>query len=125
MKGRWRNKKIKDKGREVDTRRDEWQEALNKIEWCLPCENQNTEIIAGIEDEESEEMSPITQIRNVKLPSAAEVEEHNLTHLPFRDWCAFYIQGKAVSHAHKKRRGEEPEVLVISMDYMGLAHREP
>ena len=56
------------KKRRSDIRRDERQEAMNKIEWCLPCENQNTEIIAGIEDEESEEMSPITQIRNVKLP---------------------------------------------------------
>ena len=107
------SKKKDDKKKRLDIRRDTWQEAMNKIEWCLPCENQNTEIIAGIEDEESEEMSPITQIRNVKLPSAAEVEEHNLTHLPFRDWCAFCIQGKAVSHAHKKRRSDEPEVPAI------------
>ena len=95
MKGRWRNRKEKNKEIEDDIGRDEWQEAMNKIEWCIQCEDQNIKIIAGIEDEESEEMSPITQIRNTKLPSAAEVEEHNLTHLPFRDWCAFCIQGKA------------------------------
>ena len=54
----------------LDIERDEWQEAMNKIEWCLPCENQNTETIAGVEAEESEEMSPITQIRmsNYRAP---------------------------------------------------------
>ena len=94
MRGRWRNRKEKNKEIEDDIGRDEWQEAMNKIEWCIQCENQDIEVIAGIEDEESEEMSPITQIRNVALPSAKEVEEHNLTHLPFRDWCAFCIQGR-------------------------------
>ena len=53
------NKEEYEKKRRSNIERDEWQEAVNKIEWCPPCENQNTEILAGIEDEESEEMSPI------------------------------------------------------------------
>ena len=65
-----------------------WEEAMNKIKWCIECENQNTELIAGTDDDESEEITPTTAIRNVTLPSIAEIEEHNLTHLPFRDWSA-------------------------------------
>ena len=78
-----------------------------------------------MDDDESEEVTPTTAIRNVKLPSIAEVEEHNLPHVPFRDWCASCVQGKAVSHPHKKRNKDELEVPVISLDYMGLTRREP
>ena len=73
----------------------------------------------------SEEVTATTAIRNVKLPSIAEIEEHNLTHLPFRDWCASCVQGKAVSHPRGKRNKDEPEVPVISLVYMGLTRREP
>ena len=57
-------------------------------------------------------------------PSEAEVRLHNLTHLPFRDWCPFCVQGRAVSHPHYKVK-EESKIPVISMDYMGLTEREP
>ena len=104
---------------------DFWDEAMNKIEWCIECENQNNELLAGVDDEESEEVAPTTAIRNAKLPSIAEIEGHNSTHLPFRNWCASCVQGKAVSHPHRKRNEDEPEVPVISLDYMGLTRREP
>ena len=29
-----------------------------------------------------------------KLPSQREVEEHCLTHLPYRNWCSHCVQGK-------------------------------
>ena len=29
-----------------------------------------------------------------KMPSREEVEQHYLTHLPFRNWCQYCIQGK-------------------------------
>ena len=48
-------------------------------------------MIAGVEDEESGGIIPVTAVRNVQLPSLAETEEHNLTHLPFRDWCDFCV----------------------------------
>lgn len=42
-------------------------------------------------------------LKNVYLPSQLEREEHELTHLPFRDWCPYCVQGKGVSAARKKR----------------------
>ena len=59
------------------------------------------------------------------MPCEADVNYHNLTHLPFRSWCPYCVQGKAVSHPHVKRKAEEADVPVISSDYMGLKHREP
>ena len=75
-------------------------------------------------DEEFEEGQPAKGIKWNQLPSEAEVRLHNLTHLPFRDWCPFCVQGRAVSHPHYKVK-EESKIPVISMDYMGLTEREP
>ena len=65
------------------------------------------------------------EIADVCKPSEAEINMHNLTHLPFRDWCPYCVQGKAVSYPHIKRKQKEDEVPIISSDYMGLKHREP
>ena len=77
------------------------------------------------EGNEIEEAIQVKEIPNVCMPCEAEVNLHNLIHLPFRDWCPYCVQGKAVSYPHLKRRKEEDEVPVISSDYMGLKHREP
>ena len=42
-----------------------------------------------------------------KLPSQREVEEHNLTHLPYRNWCAHCVLGKGKSAPHYKRASRE------------------
>eukprot|EP00971_Amphidinium_carterae_P345958 6487169-Amphidinium_carterae.1 len=36
------------------------------------------------------------------LPTRQEIDEHNLTHLPYRDWCKHCVQGKSKSHQHQK-----------------------
>ena len=78
------------------------------------------------EDQEAvEEAAEVKRLPDVSMPCAAEIEVHNLTHLPFRDWCPCCVQGKAVSYPHTKRKKEENEVPVISSDYMGLKRRDP
>ena len=60
------------------------------------------------------------------MPCAEEVRLHNLTHLPFRDWCPFCVQGRAVNAPHyANAKDKEKEVPVIAMDYMGMNRREP
>ena len=52
-------------------------------------------------------------------PSKKEVEEHMITHIPFRDWCPHCVRGKSKSVPHRKRKeGKEEEVPVISVGYM-------
>ena len=61
-----------------------------------------------------------------KLPSQAEVDEHELTHVPFRNWCVHCQRGKARrrrhlrSHKHKVKKAGEPglELPIVSVDYM-------
>ena len=53
------------------------------------------------------------------------IAEHELAHLPFRDWCPHCVRGEGVSAAHQQRKQEETQVPFISVDYMGLTKREP
>jgi hypothetical protein len=38
-----------------------------------------------------------------KLPSRAEVDEHEKTHLPFRNWCRHCIRGRGKEAPHYTR----------------------
>ena len=50
-------------------------------------------------------------------PSKKEVEEHMVTHIPFRDWCPHCVRGKSkVTPQRKREEGEAEEVPVISVD---------
>ena len=70
------------------------------------------------EEEDSEGHRPKYKVVSDK-PSKREVEEHMLTHIPFRDWCPHCVRGKSKATPHRKRKeGEDEEVPVISVDYM-------
>ena len=36
------------------------------------------------------------------LPSKAEVEAHNVSHLPFRSWCSACVRGRGLSLGHRR-----------------------
>ena len=58
-------------------------------------------------------------------PSAREVELHNATHIPFRNWCPFCVAGKAKDNPHfSKEEDRQQEVPVVSMDYTYLEDKE-
>ena len=52
-----------------------------------------------------------------KLPSQREVEEHCLTHLPYRNWCSHCVQGKGKSAPHFKRASREDSLPEVHFDY--------
>lgn len=89
---------------------------------CAICGEQE---INGIDCDAGEEGITVRGVKNVCLPSHLEIEDHDLAHLLFRDWCPYCVPGKEVSAAHKKRNEKEAQVPVISMDYMKLSRREP
>ena len=49
-----------------------------------------------------------------KLPSRKEVDEHNLTHMAYRNWCPYCVAGKGkhASHFKQDREGGLPEIHV-------------
>ena len=75
----------------------------------------------GLEDEEGQE--PQVKPHGYR-PTQAEVDHHNVCHIPFRDWCPECVAGKAVNDPHYRSVTEEdlngpPRV---AMDY---AYMEP
>ena len=53
------------------------------------------------------------------LPSVKEVQEHMITHLPFRSWCPHCVRGKAKGMPHRKQDNEkEHDLPTVSIDYM-------
>eukprot|EP00435_Cladocopium_sp_Y103_P040755 s116_g11.t1 len=77
--------------------------------------------VPELEVDEEESHSAGIQ-RTPILPSQSEIDEHNVTHVPFRAWCPFCIRGRGLSSGHFSRRSEaeEQQVPTISVDYMFL-----
>ena len=63
-------------------------------------------------------------IRQPGQPSRKDVEEHNLTHADFRDWCELCAQGKGRKDQHRRAAEEEESesgaMTTYSIDYMYL-----
>ena len=69
------------------------------------------------EDEEEEARRP-RGLRDPGAPTQAEIEEHNLTRLPYRSWCPACIAGKARDRAHRLTESHHDEgVPRIVVDY--------
>ena len=50
-------------------------------------------------------------------PSKEEVDEHMLTHLPFRSWCPHCVRGKPRGKPHKRAEEEPRELPTVALDY--------
>jgi len=51
------------------------------------------------------------------LPTRAEVDEHEMTHLPFRNWCRHCIMGRGTERGHFKAERDQDAVAEVHIDY--------
>eukprot|EP00969_Alexandrium_andersonii_P205268 9069895-Alexandrium_andersonii.AAC.1 len=59
-----------------------------------------------------------TTMREPSLPSEAEIRAHQLTHLPYRDWCVHCRRGEMVDSPHPHRAEETVDKTPLAqMDY--------
>ena len=82
-----------------------------------------------VEIKESEEAEPLTPAPSPVMPSAAEVEEHNLTHTPYRSWCDCCVQGRGLGEQRGRHAGRVHRIPRVGIDYFfntvrGLKKRE-
>ena len=52
-----------------------------------------------------------------KAPSPEEIQPHNLTHEPYKDWCEICVKHRARQDAHVKGSHEQAGHSVISYDF--------
>jgi hypothetical protein len=89
---------------------------------CQLCDDQEQE---DQQEEGAEAVQPKALWKPIR-PTVKEVEEHNLTHLPFRNWCIFCVKGKAKDDPHRRtiKQDEEQDTPIVSIDYMFMESRE-
>ena len=78
------------------------------------------------EEQEDEEAGEVKTRRAPKGPTQKEREEHEATHIPYRDWCKHCVRGRAPNRQHRvKIKGdgdtEGRKVPRISMDYFFMS----
>ena len=95
---------------------EEEQDQGDKNREGPPESREREEAGEGIQDEEGMTSKGLKVPRG---PTQKEVEEHSMTHWPFRDWCAHCVRGKAKSIGHRRKRSEH-EVPIITIDYMWM-----
>ncbi len=57
------------------------------------------------------------------MPSAAEVENHRITHMPYRSWCRECVEGRALGERRQPRSAHESRIPVIGMDYFFMTSK--
>ena len=50
--------------------------------------------------------------RAPKEPSREEVDEHNVTHTPYRSWCPHCVSGRAKDYPHKRLEDDEKGIAI-------------
>ena len=70
------------------------------------------------EEVESGEARAPEVLRDPGAPTQKEIEEHSVTHLPFRSWCPYCVTGKAHGRPHKSvKEQHDKQVPEIVFDY--------
>ena len=75
-----------------------------------------------LQDDDQEREGVARPLLHSRLPSRREVQEHELTHIPYRSWCVHCVRGAGRSDAHRRRARQDEEereqhMTTWSIDY--------
>ena len=69
------------------------------------------------DDEDNQQAIKARATAAPKQPTQQEVQEHNLTHMPYRSWCPICVQGMGRSTSHLQQTSRKP---IIQVDFAYL-----
>ena len=72
----------------------------------------------NIEADVDTETEPIKRAVDPGKPTDRQIEEHRMTHLPYRSWCRWCVLGRGRGLQHRARAGSL--IPIIGMDYFFL-----
>ena len=123
-------------GRDMATEKERFTDEADT--WAAGPMGSGSARMSGKEEEieaeaEGEEGRQPVALKTPVQVTQAERDEHELTHTPFRAWCAHCVRGRGRNMPHLKRRGDEDRDRVprISFDYFFMswedeaAHKNP
>ena len=70
-----------------------------------------------IDGQEGEEVEPLRKATSPTMPSAADVEEHRITHVPYRSWCIECNMGRGLGEQRGSHVGGAHEIPIIGIDF--------
>ena len=78
-----------------------------------------SDIVIPDEDLEEEDQTRLgTALAQPVLPSAAEIAAQEVSHIPYRAWCASCVRGRAESQPRRSQHDKhEDRHPVVSIDY--------
>ena len=79
--------------------------------------------VCGLDMKVSEEVVEAKIKRCKHYPSAKEREDHEVTHLPFREWCETCVAARAKAEAHTEREISE-KCQDVHVDYCFLRNKK-
>ncbi len=79
---------------------------------CEPCGGSGTVVINN-----EEETAKLKAAASPVRPSEAEVEEHRLTHLPYRNWCPECVAGRGLGEQRGRHAGRRHDLPRVGIDY--------
>ena len=83
-------------------------------ESCRPCGAE----VTGVEEEETEDGSRRPKMKKrPHEPTRMEIEEHRVTHLPYRSWCPECVKARGKEDGHGQEEGRERGVPRVHIDY--------
>ena len=72
---------------------------------------------------EAEKARKMQRLRDPRSPTQTEIENHNRTHLPHRNWCPYCVQGKGTNLDHVKAADEYKKFIRVSFRLLLLGRR--
>ena len=75
------------------------------------------------ESGEQGEAEPLTTAPSPTMPSASEVEEHRITHIPYRSWCRECVMGRGLGEKRGRHHDREHKVAIVGIDYFFITDR--
>lgn len=72
--------------------------------------------LVELEADAEEDCAPRRTAPDPGQPTAEQVAEHRIDHLPYRSWCEQCVMGRGTGEPHK--RGPEGSIPVIAFDYL-------
>ena len=77
------------------------------------------------EEVAEEESVKIPKLKKPHEPSQEEIDEHDLSHIPFRSWCPSCVRGRALNDSHQHLCAEDEHRLpTLCCDYSFLVKDE-
>ena len=99
----------------------------------MECEGRTPPIVdchpVGLDDEiehdAEEEHEPQKALRNPGQATTAQIDEHNISHIPFRPWCKHCVRGKAKDKQSRRLTAGQAQSSAprIRLDYCMLTDK--